>query len=80
MEFIKDNYNEKYLSGLGLNERQVKAVLFLKELGVITNGDFQKINRIGKTFSMKELQSLVKRNVLKKVGLKGGGSKYTMAF
>ena len=39
VEFRKDNYNAAYLSGLGLNERQIKAVLFVKEQGVITNGE-----------------------------------------
>ena len=79
VEFKKDNYNEEYLKELGLNERQVKAVLFAKEQGVITNGEYQKINAIGKTFATKELQSLVEKNIFKQVGFKGRGSKYMMA-
>ncbi len=78
VEFRKDNYNEDYLSELGLSERQIRAVLFVKEQGVIINSDYQKINAIGKTFATKELQNLVEKRILKQVGFKGRGSKYTM--
>lgn len=40
MQFKKDNYNEEYLRELGLNEWQVKAVLYVKEKGKITNKEF----------------------------------------
>ena len=79
VEFRKDNYNKEYLGGLGLNERQVKAVIYVKEKEAITNGEYQKINGIGKTFATKELQNLVEKNILKNAGLKGRGSKYIMA-
>ena len=79
VEFRKDNYHEENLSRLGLNERQVKAVIYVKEKEAITNGEYQKINGIGKTFATKELQNLVEKNILKNAGLKGRGSKYIMA-
>ena len=79
VEFKNDKYNEEYLKGLGLNERQVKAVIYVKEKEAITNGEYQKINGIGKTFATKELQILVVKNILKNGGLKGRGSKYIMA-
>ena len=79
VEFRKDNYNEQYLSGLGLNQRQVKAMMYVREKEAITNGEYQKMNGIGKTFATKELQNLVEKNILKNAGLKGRGSKYIMA-
>lgn len=78
-EFKKDIYNEEFLNSLGLNERQIKAVFFVREQGVIKNGDYQKINAIGKTFATKELQGLVEKNILKQVGFKGRSSKYEIA-
>lgn len=35
--FMKDIYTEEYLRNLGLNERQIKAVMYVKEKGRITN-------------------------------------------
>lgn len=78
VEFRKDIYNEEYLSGLGLNERQVKAVLFVKEKGKITNSDYQKLNDIGKTTATEELSHLVELKVFKAPTMKGRGSKYEL--
>ena len=36
---FKDNLNSEQLTKLGLNDRQVKAVLFVKEKGKITNSE-----------------------------------------
>ena len=39
VEFKKDNFNAGYLIGLGLNERQVDALLFFKFKGeMVTSG------------------------------------------
>ncbi len=78
VEFRKDIYNEEYLSGLGLNERQIKAVLYLRENSFITNSIYQKINETKQTISSEELQKLVSLKILKTTGLKGRGSKYTI--
>ena len=37
--FCNDIYNKENLSKLGLNDRQIKAVLYVKEKGQITNAD-----------------------------------------
>jgi ATP-dependent DNA helicase RecG len=78
VEFKKDILSEEYLSGLGLNERQVKAVLFTKEKGKISNSDYQQLNEIGKTTATEELAGLVNIGILKASTLKGRGSKYTI--
>lgn len=78
VEFRKDIYNVEYLSGLGLNERQIKAVLYVKENSFITNSIYQKINETKQTISSEELQKLVSMEILKTTGLKGRGSKYTI--
>lgn len=46
--FLKDVYTEEYLTKLGLNERQVKAVLYVKKNGKITNKEYQEINNVKK--------------------------------
>ena len=79
VEFNKDIYKEEYLKELGLNERQVKAVMYVKEKESITNREYQNINAIGKTYATKELQNLIKKGILYTAGIKGRGSKYTLA-
>jgi ATP-dependent DNA helicase RecG len=78
VEFRKDIYHEEYLTELGLNERQIKAVLFVKEKGKITNSDYQELNQIGKTTATEELAGLVNLGVLIASTLKGRGAKYTI--
>lgn len=47
------------------NERQIKAVLFVKEKGKITNSDYQELNGIGKTTATEELSQLVEFEIFK---------------
>ncbi len=76
--FHKDIYNEEYLKTLGLNDRQIKAVLYVKENGSITNSIYQKINDTKQTLSSQELGELVEKEILKASGMKGRGAKYVL--
>jgi len=76
--FTKDLYTESYLRTLDINERQVRALLFIKEEGVITNASYQSINKTGKTLATKELKDLVERELVQQSGTKGRGSKYRL--
>lgn len=67
--FKKDIYNEEYLTGLGLNKRQVKAVLYVKENGRITNKEYQEINdRVSNKTALRDLNALIEQRVLTKQG------------
>lgn len=73
--FRKNIYNVEYLNGLGLNERQVKAVLYTK--GKITNSDYQTLNNISKRTATSELTELAdKFKVLTKTGTSGSSISY----
>ena len=77
--FQKDIYYYEYLQSLGLNDRQIKAVLFVKENGKITNSDYQTLNRISKRTATTELTELVNKfNVLLKTGTSGSSIFYTI--
>lgn len=79
VEFKKDIYNLESLQNLGLNDRQIKAVLFAKEKGKITNSDYQTLNEISKRTATTELTELVdKFNVLVKTGTLGAGVQYSI--
>lgn len=76
--FLKDIYTEKYLLKLDINDRQVKAVLYVKEHGSITNSEYQKLNNLGKSVSTTELVDLSEKNLIEKTGTTGRGTKYVL--
>lgn len=76
--FQKDIVNAEYLQTLGLNDRQVKAVLFAKDKGKITNSEYQELNDIKKSVTATELQDLTDKGILVKVGNTGRGTKYIL--
>jgi len=66
------------LSRLGLNERQLKAVKYVKEKGKITNLEYQKLTGASKPTSTRDLLELVKKSVFKKFGKTGKGTLYKL--
>ena len=77
VEFRKDIYHTEYLQSIGLNDRQVKAVLYAKDKGKITNSDYQTLNDISKRTATTELTELAdKFKVLTKTGTSGAGIYY----
>lgn len=78
VEFRKDIYNEKYLQSLDLNERQVKALLFTKDKGKITNRQYQTLNNCSRNTASNDLSELVDKEFLKPSGQKGAGAFYTL--
>ena len=78
VEFRKDIYNEKYLQSLNLNDRQVKAVLFTKEKGKLTNSDYQTLNDVSRETATIDLKELIDKQLIKPSGQKGAGAFYTL--
>jgi ATP-dependent DNA helicase RecG len=72
VEFRKDIYNEKHLRTLDLNVRQVKAVLYVKEKGRITNKEYQEINNTTDRTALRDLETLIQFNIIKRIGEKKG--------
>ncbi len=77
--FRKNTYNEQSLKELGLNERQIKAVLYVKEKGKITNGEYQTINEVKKTSAAEELQDLTQKAIFVRIGKTGRAIFYELA-
>lgn len=77
--FRKDMFHTEHLQSLGLNERQIKAVLFVKEKGKITNSNYQELNNISKRTATTELTELVdKFKIFTKIGTSGSSISYRM--
>jgi len=52
---FKNTLTEKQLTKFGLNARQVKAVLFVKEKGKITNKNYQQLNDCSRNTASNDL-------------------------
>jgi len=76
---FKYKFSGEQLIKLGLNQRQVKAVLYVKEKGKITNAEYQEINKISRRTATSELTELVENfNILKKLGTAGSSVMYKL--
>jgi len=76
--FAKDPYTPERLRAMGLSERQVHAVLYVKEHGQITNTDYQGIAGVSKPTATRDLEDLVSKGVLEKQGITGRGVRYVL--
>ena len=79
VEFRKDIYHTEYLETLNLNERQIKAILYVKEDKKLTNSEYQRINNVSKATATRDLTELVtKHNLLERTGEIGAGTSYKL--
>jgi ATP-dependent DNA helicase RecG len=74
--FLKDVYTEEYLQKLGLNERQIKAVMYVKEKGRITNREYQEIAQTTDRTALRDLNRLCELGIFQRVGTTGRKTEY----
>jgi ATP-dependent DNA helicase RecG len=72
ISLFKDNLTPEQLTKLGLNDRQVKAVLFVKENGKITNSEYQVLNEVSDRTALRDIEELTEKDILIKEGEKKG--------
>jgi ATP-dependent DNA helicase RecG len=75
----KNNLTQEQLTKLGLNDRQVKAVFFVKEKGKISNKEYQEMNQTSDRTALRDLDNLIELNVFVKEGEKKGTT-YKLKF
>ena len=74
---FKDIFSEMHLKAKGLNNRQIKAVLYVQEKGKVTNKEYQKLSSVSKATSTRDLKELVdKFKILIRTGEVGSGTSY----
>lgn len=78
--FRKDIYTEGYLVEVGLNDRQIKIVAYVKEHGEITNREYQRVAGTSERTALRDLNDLCERGLLEKVGKTGRGTIYILAY
>jgi ATP-dependent DNA helicase RecG len=74
----RDIFTESALAQMGLNERQLTAVKYIKERGPISNRAYQEINKTTKRTASRDLTSLVSKGIFKKIGITGKGTAYIL--
>jgi ATP-dependent DNA helicase RecG len=74
----RDWLTDAVMAGLGLSERQKKAVRFVKENGRITNTGYQKVADIQKREASRDLTELIEKGVFIKRGIHGVGVHYVL--
>jgi len=79
VKLFKDRFSEEELQKLGLNERQIKAVLYVKEKGKITNAEYQDINSVSRRTATRDITELVENfKMIEQTGSVGAGSYYKL--
>lgn len=74
----RDIFTDERLKKIGMNERQIKAVLYVKQNGSISNKEYQINCDVSKRTATRDLAGLIKSKILKMSGKKGAGAKYTI--
>lgn len=74
----KEYYTKERLKEIGLNDRQIKAVMYVKENGKITNKEYQELNNIKKRQTSEDLAVLENKGILEKIGTTGKGTYYIL--
>lgn len=78
VEFSTGIYSEEQLKSLGLNNRQIKTILYLKENKRITNSEYQSIFSVSRNTASRDLSELVEKGLIKSSDIKGAGSYYEL--
>ena len=76
--FRKSVDYEEYLRSLNLNERQLKAVIYVKEKGQVTNKEYQEICNTSNRTASRDLADLVSSGLLEQIGITGKGTAYIL--
>ena len=75
---FKDKYSTEQLKSLGLSERQIAAVEFVKKNKKITSKDYQLLTGLSRETTSRDLKILVDNGVFKDSGAKGAGAFYEL--
>ena len=59
-----------------MNDRQIKAVMYVKENTRITNSEYQGLFEVSKRTATNDLDELVQKSLFEKTGTRGRGTFY----
>lgn len=64
----------------GLKDRQMQAIKFAREMGKITNKEYQKLCDLGVSTAKRDLKELVQKKIFVQVGRTGRGTYYKLRY
>lgn len=76
---LRKQYTASELEKMGLNERQIGAVLYMANAGRITNREYQDRWSVSRVTAFRELAQLVEKQLFLKHGHTGKSTFYTLA-
>jgi ATP-dependent DNA helicase RecG len=76
--FYQDRWTKENIRKLGLNERQVKGVMHVKEKGKITNKEYSKVTGSNSRTSLRDLANLCEKQIFEKAGVTGRSIYYIL--
>ncbi len=68
----KDKLNEEYLKKLGLNKRQINAIVYIKKNGKITNSEYKNLANVTDRTVLRDINELLGLKIIKKHGTTKG--------
>jgi ATP-dependent DNA helicase RecG len=76
--FWREIYTESHLEAIGLNDRQIQAILFVRKSGTLNNTGYQRMFKVSRMTATRELSSLVSSGLLIRTGTHAMGIKYLL--
>lgn len=74
----RDIFTENALAKMGLNERQLAAIKYVKEKGQISNKEYQENFKSKKRQTTNDLKTLHGKGIFTKIGTTGRGTYYVL--
>lgn len=74
----RDWLTPEVLAGYNLNERQLKAIAFLKINGEITNSQYQELTGSQSQTALRDLRDLLSAGLVEKIGITGRSTRYRL--
>lgn len=76
--FYKQTFRNQGLKNVGLSQRQLLAIEFIKKHGSISNAEYQELSGVSRRTCLRELNNLKDKNILISVSEQGRGVKYLL--
>jgi predicted HTH transcriptional regulator len=74
----RDWLTPEVLAGFTLNERQIKAITYLKIKGEITNSEYQELTGSHSQTALRDLRDLMSSGLVEKIGTTGRSTRYRL--
>lgn len=78
VRLFKDKFTLEQLQKLGLNDRQLEAIEYVKEHRSITNALYQEVSNTSKATATRDIKDLEDKGILMNKGTKGASAVYVL--